>query len=392
MTSKFQMDAVSPAPAKHHFLWSKNGEAILEIACPVVVESMSASNPNCPHGDRTDFSYDNIQKCSDGYTAECGFTAANGAKGLVTDRWTIISDVMFTVRRSVVIEAAPPAAGLRFGLHLQPAFPEGVDFNDLQYYAPNACYNLNDLNEDGVCDYLDSQVLSYRDDRLNALSVLAYHPQRQLALSLSRIDTPKYDDEPIRRNGQLAFLQDTDIGALGFQPGGSAINNAVLTAHYPFVERDRCNALLVQDRVPWGAFRPVYAGDSFSVAYAIRLYHSSSPHDALWTLIKEQIGVLCPKPVCLDRPLDEISRLRLETLAQYFKEDPSGGAGFVTNCHPQNGQQLGNIVQYGMCIGKTKRSSVDTLRFHRPEYSQRSQHIACADFLAVGPPASRQGD
>ncbi|KAF7169311.1 hypothetical protein CNMCM6106_004223 [Aspergillus hiratsukae] len=340
---------------------------------------MSASNPNCPNGDRTNFSYDDIQKCSDGFTTKCAFTAANGAKGLVTDRWTIVSSMMFTVRRSVVIEAAPPAAGLRFGLHLQPAFPEGVNFNDLQYYAPNACYNLNDLNEDGVCDYLDSQVLSYRDDRLNALSVLAYHPQRQLALSLSRIDTPKYDDEPIRRKGQLAFLQDTDIGALGFQPSGSAINNAMLTAHYPFVERDRCNALLVQDRVPWGAFRPVHAGDSFSVAYAVRMYHSSSPHDAVWTLIKEQIGVLCPKPVCLDRPEDEISRLRLETLAQYFKEDPTGGAGFVTNCHPQNGQQLGNIVQYGF-TGQNIMNAANILHAPTSWQLDRQQAFKVIDF------------
>lgn len=270
------------------------------------------------------------------------------------DRWTAASDAMFTLCRSVRIEEAPLNTGLRFGLHLQPAFPEGLDFNDLQYYAPNACYNLNDLNEDGVCDYLDSQSLSYRDDRLNSLSVLAFHPQRELALALSRTDIPKYDDDaPLRRPGQQAFLQNTDIGALGFQPSENALNNSMLTAYYPFVERARSNALLVQDRLPWGALRPVHPGDTFSVSYAVRLYRSDSPHDALWTLLKDQMAVLSPKPVRLDRTPEETSRLRLETLSQYYMEDSAGGAGFVTNCHPQDGQQLGNIVQYGKLTTET---------------------------------------
>lgn len=326
--------------------WTRNGEPTLETAAPVVIEA--AGESGCPDGNRTALFYQEIEHRADGLTATCRFSIG-GAEGVVTDCWSAASGNMFAVRRSVVIESAPPDAGLRFGLHLQPAFPEGLGFNDLQYYAPNACYNLNDLNEDGVCDYLDSRCLSYRDDRLNSMSVLAFHPKRRLALSLSRIDVPKYDSEPVRRPGQQSFLQDTDIGALGFQPSEdeNALNGSLLTAYYPFVERARSNALLAGDRPPWGAFRPVHAADSFSVSYAVRLYHSDSPHEALWTLMKNQMAVLLPKPVALDRQPEEISRLRLEALSQYYMEDSSGGAGFVTNCHPQDGKQLGNIVQYG---------------------------------------------
>lgn len=326
---------------------SRNGEPILEVDPPIVVESASRSMCDSPYGDRIELFYDEVHPDSQGYLGTCRFTAADGATGVVIDKWSVISDTTSIVSRSVRVESAPRGSGVRLGMHLRPAFPEGLDFNDLQYYAPNACYNLNDLNEDGVCDYLDSQTLSYRDDRLNALSVLAYHPKRELALSLSRAEIPKYDSEPVRSKGQQGFLQDTDIGALGFQPNGGASNNATLTAYFPFVEKDRCNALLVQDRVPWGAFRPVAAGDCFSVSYAIRVHRSASPHDALWTLIKEQIAVLRPKPVSLDRSPEEISRLRLDALSRYFMEDSAGGAGYVTNCHPQDGKQLGNIVQYG---------------------------------------------
>lgn len=340
--------------------WTRNGESILELAAPIVIESMKTDGSDCPDGDRTIHFYQGIERRADGFIAKSRFQVGSGAKGVVTDRWLVVSDGMSTVHRSVAIESAPPNAGLRFGLHVQPAFPEGLDFNDMQYYAPNACYNLNDLNEDGVCDYLDSQCLSYRDDRLNSLSVLAFHPQRKLALSLSRTDIPEYDDQALRKPGQQSILQDTDIGALGFQPSDNATNGCLLTAYYPFVERSRSNALLVEERTPWGAFRPVRAGDSFAVSYAVRLNHSDSPHDALWTLMKDQMAILHPKPVRLDRAPEEISRLRLEALSHYYMEDSAGGAGFVTNCHPQDGKQLGNIVQYGKFDPKA-------MQLHQPD-------------------------
>jgi hypothetical protein len=357
--ASFSFTSYEPLAGKHTLRWSKASEAgnesVLRIFQPVVLESVLVPNPTSPDGERAALWYDSIKQTASGYEAQCEFDA-NGVRGTITDVWTTgassSTSASFTVSRSVKIDSVPERAtpGLRVGLLLQPAFPEGVGFNDLEYYAPNACYNLNDLNEDGVCDYLDAQALSYRDDRLNALSVLAYHPRRHLAFALSRADVPKYDDQPVREKGQLSFLQDTDIGALGFQPAspqGQQVNDALLTAFYPFVERDRCNALLVQERPPWGAFRPVEPGQAFTVSYTVRIYSSPSAHAALWTLIKDQIRVLQPKPVVLDKSPDEISRLRLDALAKYFKEDAAGGAGFVTNCHPQDGVQLGNIVQYG---------------------------------------------
>lgn len=350
---KFEFVPTQKAAAQQSILWwSKHGEPMLETAAPVVIETIAMDKPDCPDGDQRVFFYKDIQKVAGGdIVATSWFSAPNGITGTITDRWTMESNTASTLRRSVSIQSSPPAAGLRVGLHLQPAFPEGLAFKDLEYYAPNACYNLNDLNEDGLCDYLDSQSLSYREDRLNALSVLAFHRARGFALALSRLDVPKYDDEPVRSCGQRCILQDTDVGSLGFHPVPGAPNGAALAAYYPFVERPRCNALLVQNRTSWGAFRPVSSGDSYSIAYAVRMYHSSSPHDALWSLIKRQMAVLRPKPVSLGRHPSEVSRLRLEALSKYFMEDSAGGAGFVTNCHPQDGRQLANIIQYGMSTG-----------------------------------------
>jgi hypothetical protein len=347
MAPQLQFSSRQIAQGKHTFDWVTDKERLLTISNPIVLESALGPVPSSVDGDRKDIFYENIESTPSHTRASASFVDTNGITGSITDTWSTRFLTTFTVSRSVNINSAIPNAALRVGLHLQPALPEGVGFNDLEYYAPNACYNLNDLNEDGVCDYLDAQTLSYREDRLNALSVLAYHAKRQLAFSISRADVPKYDSSPVREKGQLAFLQDTDIGALGFSPNGGDLHDAILTASYPFVERERCNALLVQERVPWGAFRPVKAGDSFTISYTIRVYHASSAHDALWHLLKEQFTALQPSPVSLDLSLDEIARQRLDALSKYYMEDSVGGAGFVTNCHPQDGKQLGNVIQYG---------------------------------------------
>lgn len=347
-------------------------ERIFTLSTPVILETSVGDIPESIGGEKTEVAYGKVDGEGSTLTATASTTDKNNLAITVKDTWSSASSACFTVTRSVTIDSAPPNAGLRVGLDVQPAFAEGVNYNDFEYYAPNACYNLNDLNEDGVCDYLDTQTLSYREDRLNSLSVLAYHPKRQLGISLSRADAPKYDSQPHREKGQLAFLQDTDIGALGFRPNGGALHDAVLTANYPFVERDRCNALLVRERVPWGAFRPVITGDSFNLSYTIRLYHAQCAHDALWELSRDQFKALKPQPVVLDQSLDDIANARLQALGKYFMEDSSGGAGFVTNCHPQDGKQLSNVVQYGRSFPLYLPMSL-TLpsRFYRPKHDER---------------------
>ena len=130
-------------------------------------------------------------------------------------------------------------------------------YADFRYFAPPALYDLNDLNGDGIEDYLDTRSLHYREDRLNLLSILAYSESAHLSFSLSRADTPDFDSTPDRIPGQAAFLQRTDVGSLGFEPQGDG--GVTLVAAYPFAERTRCNALLVKERSPF-AYWPADAG------------------------------------------------------------------------------------------------------------------------------------
>ena len=154
-------------------------------------------------------------------------------------------DDTWRVDRRLEVLSIREACGVRLILELIPTLPKRA-YADFHYFAPPALYDLNDLNEDGVEDYLGTTSLHYREDRLNPLTVLAYSNSARLGLSLSRADLPEFDSKPDRLAGQSAFLQRTDIGSLGFEPqddGGVA-----LVAAYPFAERTRSNALLVTAR------------------------------------------------------------------------------------------------------------------------------------------------
>jgi len=58
------------------------------------------------------------------------------------------------------------------------------------------------------------------------------------------------------------------------------------------------------------------------------------------------------QPVPLAADAETIVRYRLEALERYYVEkseeqDKNCPAGYVLNCHPQQGIQLENIIQYG---------------------------------------------
>ena len=72
--------------------------------------------------------------------------------------------------------------------------PRKSAYRDFRYFAPPALYDLNDLNEDGVEDYLDVQG-AFTTAKIVSISC---HPRLQrigagLGFSLSRADLPEFD-------------------------------------------------------------------------------------------------------------------------------------------------------------------------------------------------------
>jgi hypothetical protein len=321
------------------------GGVPIELAFPVDVEFYAPGREPV----RIQRAYDDIDIDAD-VTAGIASISHEGWTIALEDRWRRGVDGLRIDRMVRVITVGPAECGIR--VELQATVMSTDSFGDSKQYAPPALYNMNDIDGDGIEDYVDSRELVYRDDRLTALSVLTYLPSVRTGIALVRVDTPQWDDVPDRAPGDQRFLQATAIGSLGLAP--SADERTTLIAAHPFVERGRSHALTARGREPWGAYFPLSAaeGDAplFSVSYEFRAVAADTDIDALWGLWRSRLAELDPVTVDLETTLEEITRLRVDALLPYYAEGDVAGeraAGFVTNCHPQDGIQLGNVIQYG---------------------------------------------
>lgn len=311
-----------------------------------------------PVGKRSARAYETVERAGAGLTGIAAISDADTHFRLI-DRWTPVDAKCWRVERRLEIVRAGEVDGVRLILELAPALAHSA-YGDFRYFAPPALYDLNDLNDDGVEDYLETRSLHFRDDRLNLLSLLAYSEHAGAGLALSRADLPKHDSLPERRSGESAFLQATDIGSLGIEPAGEGVR---LVAAYPFAERTRSHALLVKQRAPFAAFHPVMAGTVLSVAYLLRVVIATDVHAAVGAIWRRRLDELRPRPVALPQPVGDLAGLRLEALERYYIEEKDGdrAAGFVTNCHPQDGRQLSNVIQFGF-TGQNNLNAFNLLR------------------------------
>ncbi|WP_432561767.1 YyaL domain-containing protein [Kineococcus sp. SYSU DK003] len=335
-----------------------DGEPVAASDRPVLVAVFDGTHADW-RGQAQSFGYDAVRR-----EAEAAIALAHvelGEVGLeVSDTWRYTEGGV-RVERRIRCTAAPDGAAVRVGLDLDVV--AGNFGPSSQVFAPPALYDLNDIDGDGVEDYLDTRELVFRDDRLTGLAVMAYEPTRRLGLALTRDDVPEHDDVPSRVRGQQAIVQGTDVGSLGLVPTPHGWR---LTAAYPFVEGDRSHALSAQGREPWGAFLPLEQGVQSAVDYGVAAVHGDSAAEALWQLWQRRAALLAPRRVELTVSLEELTRLRLEALMPYYREDETT-AGFVTNCHPQDGIQLGDVLQYGF-TGQTVLNALHVLN-HSEEMS-----------------------
>lgn len=340
-------------PDRHGIELRLDGEPVAAAARPVLVEVFDGT-PGGWQGRPVASGYAEVRQ-GDGVVVGTARVEVAQARLEVTDTWRAAEGEGVRVERRMRCLAAEPGAAVRLVLDLD-VVAEGFDAGS-QVFAPPALYDLNDVDGDGVEDYLDTRELVFRDDRLTGLAVMAYEPRRGLGVALTRDDAPGHDDVPDRERGQQAVVQRTDVGSLGLVPTDGGWR---LTAAYPFVERGRSHALTAQGREPWGAFLPVTTGVEVAVDYGVRAVGGASAPEALWRLWTQRMALLAPRRVELTEPLEELTRLRLEALMPYYREDATT-AGFVTNCHPQDGVQLGDVLQYGF-TGQTVLNALHVLR------------------------------
>jgi len=340
-------------------LWSgraPEGTCLARRAVPVVVERGNPDDLAAPPG-TTRAVYDELVERA-GTLTGTATVRQGGAVVVVRDVWSSDGDGA-TVARTVSASGGPRPV-VRVSMEALVLPDDGTRFDDVTVFAPPAMYDLNDIDGDGVEDYTGSRSLTFRDDRLTGLAVLAFSPRHRLGVALTREDVPAFDDVPQRERGQQSFEQRTDIGSLGLVPSES--DGVTAIASYPFVERTRSHALTAQGREPWGAFWPLADG-GFEVRYGFQVVAGDRAVDALWALWRRRIAHLAPRRVELTASFDQLHQLRIDALLPYYAERPGPEpvpAGFVTNCHPQDGEQLGNVIQYGF-TGQTVLNALHVL-------------------------------
>ncbi len=272
-------------------------------------------------------------------------------------------------------------------------FPEeNYRFEDMRYFAPPAIFDKNDLDEDGYEDYFHTKKTVFRDDRFNYPMFLYYSEILKHGVRIERDVLPAYDSIPerpiVNSTGEKAsiFLQKTDIGSMGVD--GSDGQNARLRAYYPFAEGDATIGLYILKTVPFGAFWPTETDGTFHVCYRLSDRRHDDFHEACWYSVKEVIRTKQPQADPLPAPPEEIVKWRLDALDRYYieknaAEDLNEPAGYVLNCHPQDGKQLENIIQYGF-TGQNILNACNVLRYgyeyENKEYIRKARKTA--DFFS----------
>ncbi|EXX84955.1 hypothetical protein BG53_04545 [Paenibacillus darwinianus] len=354
---------------------------VLRIPQPVCLDTWRAGAPKQEIAEHT-AAYSAVKQTENGFLCEAELDAG-GSRFRIADEWLQAEDDTWQVNRKLTVLQGAGASGFRLRLDVVTALQEETDFTDLKYFAPPALYDKNDLDEDGLEDYLGARNLMYREDRLNMLAVLAYDEKRRIGMSLLRADRPAWDDVPDRPDKERLFLQKTDIGSLGVWKAPVDGNQMSLRASYPFYEGERCHALYMKERPDWGSFWPAETGEAFEVSYGIRVESAPLFIDAVWQTYTRRMKDLESTPVPLPATAEKLNEYRLEALDRYFiekseEEDSNKPAGYALNCHPQNGVQLSNIIQFGF-TGQNILSAYNSLRFGLdngvPNYVEKAQKV-----------------
>ena len=119
--------------------------------------------------------YQRIEKNKEGYVCTVLLKDSESKMDIfVTDYWEAASSNAMKMTRKVVVARGSEGMGVRTGMDLEILPEIKPAFTQMQYFAPPAIYDKNDLDEDGIDDYFLTQSRVIRDDRLNTLAFMAY--------------------------------------------------------------------------------------------------------------------------------------------------------------------------------------------------------------------------
>ena len=268
------------------------------------------------------------------------------------DRWTRTQNGSLRVARRLRASEGTAMVAVRVELWLELMSLGRGDFASLRYFAPGLVYDKNDLDGDGVEDYLHATSLVAREDRIANRAFMAYEEASGYSLTLRRVDCPVLDEGVGTLGTDGVVMSVTDVGALGIEEDGPTSSTSLrFVGCYPFVDRPHSFAVRLDGTPGWRALRPITGGQEWRWEYELSGRVSVRFTDAMWAMVGEVAAALRPVPVAPRTTAEEVCRRRLEGATRYYVEGrrKSGEpyAGTVLNCHPQDGSQLANIVQLG---------------------------------------------
>lgn len=378
---------------KNYLYFDSHGQKLAKIQYPVILEGWNGKYGEEECHIREEYNYDRINASGSGaVTAAARIVNESLGEIEVTDCYERTEKKGIVLTRKLRINKKGSFAGVRLLYEMQ-LFPESTAyFEDLRYFAPPAIYDKNDLDEDGYEDYFHTRKTIFRDDRFNYPMFMAWKEEEKIAIRLERDPVPAFDSNPVRtvcsQSNILSpvFLQKTDIGSMGVN--GDGHQPVKMTACYPFYEGDATIGLYIIKTVPFGAYWPLEEGEELQVSYRISADEYEGYQEACWESIARVIREKQPQAKPLAANPEILVDYRLKALEQYYvektkEEDENEPAGYVLNCHPQDGIQLENIIQYGF-TGQNIMNAYNVLRYGirtgNTEYVRKA--VKTANFFA----------
>ncbi|MCL6442590.1 MAG: AGE family epimerase/isomerase [Alicyclobacillus sp.] len=248
----------------------------------------------------------------------------------LTDEWHVMADNHIRLTRHVeakCLDSKPsdhhPPTGIHLTTHLRW---ESAGAGNFRFFVPSCLYTYGK-------DTPPSR--SFMDDRMAYPMIVAYNTSTGQSLSVSRHTLPTKANRPVREPGQLQFLQETDIGSLGYLLADSG--EVHLTVDWPYHEGP-ISAAIDSSLSPCTAFYPLPKLTwSTETTYDIFLRNTHDFATAAFEAFEQMMVMTQVEPVKLPFSTRESIDYRLLSLAKTYKEWADGEAGFFINFDPRHG-------------------------------------------------------
>ncbi|HZQ10604.1 MAG TPA: hypothetical protein VFD70_28755, partial [Anaerolineae bacterium] len=253
----------------------------------------------------------------------------HGFEFKLTDEWSKLGTARIRLKRRIILSQLEGNAemdmpnGFQFHLALQL---RNAPTQGWQFFVPAKLYGALETNA--------KEFNTWSDDRLPFPHVLAYQPDLQFGICIQRAQLAQHAQPPARPHHEARFLQQTDIGSLGFSRNPGTLS---FHAFLPYYEGETSIALNSSGTPPCAFYPLTNSNFTLSVAYEIQLVNQASFADALLSSFKGAAALAQTAPPALPFSLRDAIAYRTTSLERTYREWGEDGAAFFFNFNPEGG-------------------------------------------------------